>query len=147
MMRLPPRSTRTDTLFPYTTLVRSALIGRAGGCSAGVLDETGILRADRAAKLAHRIGDAIDLLNGTEPCSAGGGEAACLLAFVGRIAIIVAIGGADLLRVGGTWASEGNPQAKHQRKRSAARIETPGSVGDAADHSKLPEHGRAKWRE
>src|SRR3546814_4327101 len=80
MMRLPPRSTRTDTLFPYTTLVRSALIGRAGGCSAGVLDETGILRADRAAKLAHRIGDAIDLLNGTEPCSAGGGEAACLLA-------------------------------------------------------------------
>src|SRR3546814_20601764 len=23
MMRLPPRSTRTDTLFPYTTLVRS----------------------------------------------------------------------------------------------------------------------------
>src|SRR3546814_9384279 len=27
MIRLPPRSTRTDTLFPYTTLVRS---GRAG---------------------------------------------------------------------------------------------------------------------
>src|SRR3546814_4061599 len=24
MIRLPPRSTRTDTLFPYTTLVRSA---------------------------------------------------------------------------------------------------------------------------
>src|SRR3546814_8485411 len=29
MIRLPPRSTRTDTLFPYTTLFRS-LIGRAG---------------------------------------------------------------------------------------------------------------------
>src|SRR3546814_16724011 len=27
MLRRPPRSTRTDTLFPYTTLVRSAGIG------------------------------------------------------------------------------------------------------------------------
>src|SRR3546814_21152937 len=27
MIRRPPRSTRTDTLFPYTTLFRSALVG------------------------------------------------------------------------------------------------------------------------
>src|SRR3546814_2743226 len=27
MIRRPPRSTRTDTLFPYTTLFRSALFG------------------------------------------------------------------------------------------------------------------------
>src|SRR3546814_12237660 len=27
MIRRPPRSTRTDTLFPYTTLFRSALLG------------------------------------------------------------------------------------------------------------------------
>src|SRR3546814_295096 len=27
MIRLPPRSTRTDTLFPYTTLFRSAVLG------------------------------------------------------------------------------------------------------------------------
>src|SRR3546814_16564999 len=27
MIRLPPRSTRTDTLFPYTTLFRSAVSG------------------------------------------------------------------------------------------------------------------------
>src|SRR3546814_18171785 len=35
MIRRPPRSTRTDTLFPYTTLFRSA-----GGCraSAGAVD-------------------------------------------------------------------------------------------------------------
>src|SRR3546814_15036995 len=26
MMRLPPRSTRTDTLFPYTTLFRSGVV-------------------------------------------------------------------------------------------------------------------------
>src|SRR3546814_20500163 len=28
MIRRPPRSTRTDTLFPYTTLFRSFLLGR-----------------------------------------------------------------------------------------------------------------------
>src|SRR3546814_4270970 len=30
MIRLPPRSTRTDTLFPYTTLFRSMQHGAAG---------------------------------------------------------------------------------------------------------------------
>src|SRR3546814_5808463 len=30
MIRRPPRSTRTDTLFPYTTLFRSALPGGEG---------------------------------------------------------------------------------------------------------------------
>src|SRR3546814_3559474 len=31
MIRLPPRSTRTDTLFPYTTLFRSSLPQNFGG--------------------------------------------------------------------------------------------------------------------
>src|SRR3546814_11672634 len=31
MIRLPPRSTRTDTLFPYTTLFRSRVRGGRGG--------------------------------------------------------------------------------------------------------------------
>src|SRR3546814_20933999 len=31
MIRRPPRSTRTDTLFPYTTLFRSHRFHRAGG--------------------------------------------------------------------------------------------------------------------
>src|SRR3546814_1476356 len=31
MIPLPPRSTRTDTLFPYTTLFRSLHLLRAGG--------------------------------------------------------------------------------------------------------------------
>src|SRR3546814_11078244 len=37
MIRRPPRSTRTDTLFPYTTLFRSAPSGRGvnGGRPAG----------------------------------------------------------------------------------------------------------------
>src|SRR3546814_2712148 len=32
MIRRPPRSTRTDTLFPYTTLFRSAASGADGSC-------------------------------------------------------------------------------------------------------------------
>src|SRR3546814_5269259 len=32
MIRRPPRSTRTDTLFPYTTLFRSGRGARAGPC-------------------------------------------------------------------------------------------------------------------
>src|SRR3546814_19243181 len=31
MIRLPPRSTRTDTLFPYTTLFRSAYSSQSWG--------------------------------------------------------------------------------------------------------------------
>src|SRR3546814_5339872 len=37
MIRRPPRSTRTDTLFPYTTLFRSAMsapVRRTGACRA-----------------------------------------------------------------------------------------------------------------
>src|SRR3546814_14418448 len=35
MIRRPPRSTRTDTLFPYTTLFRSLLLGRQAKDNAG----------------------------------------------------------------------------------------------------------------
>src|SRR3546814_2727352 len=48
MIRRQPRSTRTDTLFPYTTLFRSAL----GGWSVGVLVQTndgGVLQVLGAA--------------------------------------------------------------------------------------------------
>src|SRR3546814_11853277 len=33
MIRRPPRSTRTDTLFPYTTLFRSARAGKLRPCT------------------------------------------------------------------------------------------------------------------
>src|SRR3546814_19400111 len=45
MIRRPPRSTRTDTLFPYTTLFRSLLAIRIG---------IGAARAFEAARLVHR---------------------------------------------------------------------------------------------
>src|SRR3546814_8229469 len=38
MIRRPPRSTRTDTLFPYTTLFRSLEWGRTGASSRGRTD-------------------------------------------------------------------------------------------------------------
>src|SRR3546814_6788977 len=43
MIRRPPRSTRTDTLFPYTTLFRSAgrRSGRPGGRRYGADDRPG----------------------------------------------------------------------------------------------------------
>src|SRR3546814_16784627 len=40
MIRRPPRSTRTDTLFPYTTLFRSRL-SRADGADPALLSQEG----------------------------------------------------------------------------------------------------------
>src|SRR3546814_6877390 len=59
MIRRPPRSTRTDTLFPYTTLFRS----RAGGVGSGRL----------AAPDDDRL--ARDLRHGHRPLRHGGTEA------------------------------------------------------------------------
>src|SRR3546814_2523628 len=68
MIRLPPRSTRTDTLFPYTTLCRSDLIHEQQGLLAppgmvlrggkdllevGHAGEDG---GDRFETHAHRVG-------------------------------------------------------------------------------------------
>src|SRR3546814_8151666 len=42
MIRRPPRSTRTDTLFPYTTLFRSGVPNLVDGTRAGIdADEVG----------------------------------------------------------------------------------------------------------
>src|SRR3546814_5971811 len=65
MIRRPPRSTRTDTLFPYTTLFRSVRPGRsravAGGLRFSVAGRS--RRADRAvgdgsAEASREIGRA-----------------------------------------------------------------------------------------
>src|SRR3546814_2139781 len=52
MLRRPPRSTRTDTLFPYTTLFRSVVAARGGtGCRA----TTGQYPYGRRAGGAHSL--------------------------------------------------------------------------------------------
>src|SRR3546814_4600111 len=66
MIRRPPRSTRTDTLFPYTTLFRS----RGIGCPSGALAAAGAAAADvyvlrqRRGHAAHRVEDSQDLRRG-----------------------------------------------------------------------------------
>src|SRR3546814_10545047 len=44
MLPRPPRSTRTDTLFPYTTLFRSAVVEKAHGPLNGGVARHGLLR-------------------------------------------------------------------------------------------------------
>src|SRR3546814_6121483 len=54
MIRRPPRSTRTDTLFPYTTLFRSGVrpIGRRELLEAGILTIP-VMGEDQAAEVRH----------------------------------------------------------------------------------------------
>src|SRR3546814_1011099 len=73
MLRRPPRSTRTDTLFPYTTLFRSELVGIVEGAPVVQRHAVRIGRAELAkgdaapipgdgAVLVHPVADAARLL-------------------------------------------------------------------------------------
>src|SRR3546814_5606350 len=60
MLRRPPRSTRTDTLFPYTTLFRSSRAGRAlrPGAGAALLPRrlrSGASEADPGRRRLRRL--------------------------------------------------------------------------------------------
>src|SRR3546814_13045349 len=92
MLRRPPRSTRTDTLFPYTTLFRSAIPGvetavdaefhvRLARAEPDVADE----KVGRRRALARVIGDA-------ERDRIG----ACLAGRKGRAEAAVGVGAARL---------------------------------------------------
>src|SRR3546814_7031949 len=61
MIRRPPRSTRTDTLFPYTTLFRSRVLphpDRAGAEAVGRLPHNRARRADDVRDRLERLDDA-----------------------------------------------------------------------------------------
>src|SRR3546814_16354712 len=69
MIRLPPRSTRTDTLFPYTTLFRSAghvavrgqkLRRHPGRRADRQAERDRVARATRHVTLDQRLGAGID---------------------------------------------------------------------------------------
>src|SRR3546814_6641507 len=53
MIRRPPRSTRTDTLFPYTTLFRSQIVG---DLEEGIEDHLERRPADRRQMRFHHLG-------------------------------------------------------------------------------------------
>src|SRR3546814_20657897 len=63
MIRLPPRSTRTDTLFPYTTLFRSDRSlhpgARAGLGAEAPLAVHGVARVAGDPQAAHRVDDGL----------------------------------------------------------------------------------------
>src|SRR3546814_15560743 len=61
MIRRPPRSTRTDTLFPYTTLFRSA----------GQFDQP--FPGDDALRVAEEAAQQVELRAGQIDAGAGGG--------------------------------------------------------------------------
>src|SRR3546814_3302964 len=68
MIRRPPRSTRTDTLFPYTTLFRSVSAALAAGNTvlAKPAEQTSLIAA-AAVSILHRAGvpaGAVQLLPG-----------------------------------------------------------------------------------
>src|SRR3546814_10778808 len=53
MTRLPPRSTRTDTLFPYTTLIRSRRLIRTQLEGARLTDEAPLTTPHRRGNEPH----------------------------------------------------------------------------------------------
>src|SRR3546814_5437452 len=64
MIRRPPRSTRTDTLFPYTTLFRSVgvAVGMRLGDEAGRgIDIAGSADGDEKVAVSERLVDAVHL--------------------------------------------------------------------------------------
>src|SRR3546814_6229573 len=68
MIRRPPRSTRTDTLFPYTTLFRAQLVAHVG--EEGALGVAGGLGGDlRPLQVEGRVAQRADV-------GVGGHEAA-----------------------------------------------------------------------
>src|SRR3546814_17786129 len=64
MIRRPPRSTRTDTLFPYTTLFRSAQSARARDA---VDADRGTARAARRKLQPPRRGEPVRRISGLWP--------------------------------------------------------------------------------
>src|SRR3546814_14023667 len=86
MSRRPPRSTRTDTLFPYTTLFRSEPVGRqtdlredgAGACVEVVAAdgqevlERRAVPLDRVRVAAHRRGGGVERIGRRRDAGASG---------------------------------------------------------------------------
>src|SRR3546814_15489289 len=63
MLRRPPRSTRTDTLFPYTTLFRSIIVHLGEHLA---VEQIGDRLGERGAALARRQFEQIGDIGGVE---------------------------------------------------------------------------------
>src|SRR3546814_2410481 len=73
MIRLPPRSPRTDTLFPYTTLFRSQIVQRRVGanqrdqCGCDEQDAAGRLQPEKIGEELRRVGAVFSKLHPHQP--------------------------------------------------------------------------------
>src|SRR3546814_13893483 len=87
MIRRPPRSTRTDTLFPYTTLFRSLRVARRLGESEPVTVKTTYLGAHAIPpEFDRRPEEYIDTVVADLPQVAASGLADAVDGFCERIA-------------------------------------------------------------
>src|SRR3546814_12722326 len=103
MIRRPPRSTRTDTLFPYTTLFRSVIASAIAfdGEPGQRAQRTGLV-AEAGQRLVHRLAErAQALVRGLHPDQRGEG---------GLVLLRVLAGG---LAEGGTFALDVEQVAAH----------------------------------
>src|SRR3546814_6854368 len=162
MLRRPPRSTRTDTLFPYTTLFRSIdarrhfhfqrlvatrLAGTATGL-AGFADQ----RAAAAAFLAGLLQHEETLLYAHLPGAVAGLAAWRLLAVGGAVAVtaFTFVPGRDADIFGRAEHRLLQRQLHDEAQVSAASRATPPATAaaeDVAEHITEHEIGKASCRE
>src|SRR3546814_14448155 len=104
MIRRPPRSTRTDTLFPYTTLFRSRQETTVHGDNASCV-QASELQASLARGIGQRLDPAVvavagtvegDLLDARRPGLLGGGATD----IGGGLDVLVALQAVDRKSVG-----------------------------------------------
>src|SRR3546814_13962027 len=111
MIRRPPRSTRTDTLFPYTTLFRSDAAERLAATLTAVADRFGLItrcvQTDGTQPVGRAIGPALEardvlaVLTGDPDAPMHLRERACILA-----GVILAIGEGALAGTGRAPAAQ-----------------------------------------
>src|SRR3546814_16346174 len=136
MRRPPPRSTRTDTLFPYTTLVRSHAKGRpaigiqgdageGGGVEvAGLREVLAEMRATAVLARQRRHGDDLgdrELALQVDPVVPGQVEGAVAVGEAGAVQF-----GPQLGKAGET-ATQARSEARRVGKGSVIRCRTRGS--------------------
>src|SRR3546814_12946822 len=122
MIRRPPRSTRTDTLFPYTTLFRSVRRGKLW--KAALDDAKGLARSSLPPGPAKDAGNMSGIDGDGRPVRSD----EHLAVFPARSATAARIGGKVEQQHGAQGAGIGGPDRKSavEGKRVSVRVELGG---------------------
>src|SRR3546814_18702725 len=113
MIRRPPRSTRTDTLFPYTTLFRSIVCGNAVVWKPS---EKSPLTALACQALFQRAIDKFgDAPQGLSELLIGGRDVGEALVDDHRVAVVAATGSTRMGRQGGPRVASGFCRSPSER--------------------------------